>query len=103
MPHLDVQYVAATSIGLFEQTRAGYGEIWYYLNGRNSMSRDTTAESVLENIYSLAGVTPPKDAEEPVFRGHPMAVPLNGAAAIFYGVWPGLTLLAGLLVRQSFK
>ena len=33
MPKLQVKYIAATSIGLFEQTSAGYGEIWYELNG----------------------------------------------------------------------
>src|SRR5262249_12961524 len=29
LPRLRVDYVAATSIGLFEQTAPGYGEIWY--------------------------------------------------------------------------
>src|SRR5439155_4280853 len=49
MPALQVQYVSGTSIGLFEQTRAGYGEIWYDLGGHKTMSRMTTAESVLES------------------------------------------------------
>jgi hypothetical protein len=26
--------VSATSIGIFEQTAPGYGEIWYFLGGR---------------------------------------------------------------------
>jgi ABC-2 type transport system permease protein len=102
-PKLDVEYTSATSIGLFEQTRAGYGEIWYYYNGRSSMSRVTTEEGVLETIYSLTGMAPPKEPDEAVFRGHPLAAPPRGAAAIFYGLWPGLILLAGLFVRQRFK
>jgi len=103
MPKLQVQYVSGTSIGLFEQTRAGYGEIWYDLAGRRTMSRMTTAEGVLESIYSLAGVAPPPENEEAVFRGHPLAVPPNGAGAIFYALWPGLVVVSGILARKRFK
>ena len=103
MPKLQVRYIAATSIGLFEQTNAGYGEIWYHLDGRSVMSRVTTAEGVLEAIYSVAGITPPKEDDDSVFRGHPLAVPARGAAAIFYGVWPGLVILSAILVRRKFK
>jgi hypothetical protein len=90
---------------MFEQTSAGYGEIRYTLNGRTGTSRVTTAEGVLESIYTLAGITLPKEAAEgqPVFRGHPLAAPPSGAAAIFYGLWPGLILLAGFLVRRNFQ
>ena len=103
MPKLRVQYVSATSIGLFEQTNAGYGEIWYDLSGRRIMSRVTTAEGVLESIYSLAGVTPPPENEDAIFRGHPLAVPPKGAGIIFYGVWPGLVAVSAILARRSFK
>ena len=60
LPKVQVQYIANTSTGLFEQTSQHYGEIWYDLGGRRAMSRMTTAEGVLETIYSLAGVTPPE-------------------------------------------
>jgi hypothetical protein len=99
MPQLQVQYVSATSIGLFEQTSAGYGEIWYELGGRKIMSRMTTAESVLESIYSLAGVTAPAEAGDTEFRGHPLAVYPKYAAPIFYDVWPAL-ILAGAILRK---
>ena len=72
-PDLKVRYVSATSIGIFEQTSEGYGEIRYELGGRRSVSRSTTAEAVLETIYALAGVTPPAENEESIFRGHPLA------------------------------
>ena len=84
MPKLQVQYVSATSIGLFEQTSPHYGEIWYELDGRKAMSRVTTAEGVLEAIYELAGVTPPVESDAAMFRGHPLAVPPKGAATVFY-------------------
>jgi hypothetical protein len=103
MPNLEVRYVAATSIGLFEQTNAGYGEIWYEMGGRKIMSRVTTAEGVLESIYAVAGVPPPVENDDEVFRGHPLAAPAKGAGALFYGVWPGLTLAGGFLVRRRFK
>jgi hypothetical protein len=49
-----VRYVSATSIGLFEQTNAHYGEIQYELGGRTAVSRSTTAEAVLETIFGPA-------------------------------------------------
>ncbi len=103
MPNLEVRYVSATSIGLFEQTGAGYGEIRYELGGRRTMSRATTAEAVLEAIYSLAGVAPPAENEGAVFRGHPLAVAPKWAGTIFYGVWPGLILAGAILTRKRFQ
>jgi hypothetical protein len=109
MPNVEVHYVSATSIGLFEQTNAGYGEIWYELNGRRTMSRVTTEEGVLEAIYSLAGDHVPKspgaptEAAEPVFRGHPLAAPAKGAEIFFYVLWPVVVIFGGILARRSLK
>ena len=95
MPRVQVQYVAATTTGLFEQTSQHYGEIWFELDGRRTMSRGTTAESVLETIYSLAGITPPVESDR-IFRGHPLAVPPRRAATVFYGIWPAVVIGAGV-------
>ena len=101
--HLDIEYISSTSIGLFEQTREGYGEIRYSIGNRQAVSRVTTAEGVLENVYEVAQVEPPKDVDETIFRGHPLASPATGASAIFYFVWPGVTLLAAILVRRGLN
>jgi len=103
MPKLRVDYISSTSIGLFEQTSAGYGEIRYFLGGKSTMSRATTAEGVLESIYSLTGVIPPNESDGDIFRGHPLAVQPAGAAAVFYGVWPAIVLLSGVLVRRRLR
>ena len=95
-----VQYVSATSIGLFEQNTPHYGEIWYELGGRREMSRVTTAEGALETIYTLAGVKPPLENEDAIFRGHPLAVPPTGAAAVFYGIWPALVVAGAVLAAR---
>ena len=100
MPAVRVRYVSATSIGLFEQTAPHYGEIWYELGGRKEMSRATTAESALETIYDLAGVKPPVEAGDEIFRGHPLAVAPTGAAAVFYGIWPGAIVAGAFLIRR---
>jgi hypothetical protein len=97
MPRLQVQYVSATSTGLFEQTSRDYGEIFYDLGGRRASSRSTSAEGVLETIYDLAGVTPPASPDDEAFRGHPLAVPPKGAAVVFHVVWPALVGGAGYL------
>jgi ABC-2 type transport system permease protein len=100
LPKVQVQYIAATSTGLFEQTSQHYGEIWYDLGGRRAMSRLTTAEGVLETIYSLAGITPPGEDGGEIFRGHPLAVPPRRAAAVFYGIWPALVVAGGTFLRR---
>jgi hypothetical protein len=100
MPRLQVEYVASSTTGLLEQAASHYGEIWYELDGRRAVSRTTTADGVLETIFSLAAITPPAEAEEDVFRGHPLAVPPKGAAAIFYGIWPAL-VVAGVFISRS--
>ena len=102
LPNLGVTYVSATLIGLFEQTSAGYGEIWYQLGSRKTMSRVTTEEGVLEVIYSLSGITPPKSDGEAVYRGRPLAIQPRIAGPIFFGFWPGITAISAWLVRRSF-
>jgi hypothetical protein len=99
MPRLEVQYVSSTSIGLFEQTREHYGEIWYELGGRREMIRATTAEGALETIYSLAAVKAPA-GDDAAFRGHPLAAAPRGAATIFYGVWPAAVVAGAIVVRR---
>lgn len=101
MPDLQVRYVSATSIGLFEQSNPHYGEIRFELNGRTAMSRSTTAEGVLETIYDLAGVAPPSTVDADIFRGHPLASPPSGAGLIFYGIWPALVAGAYLVWRKQ--
>jgi ABC-2 type transport system permease protein len=100
LPALDVQYISATSIGLFEQTSPHYGEIWYDLGGRRSMSRVTTAEGVLESIFDLAGVAPAAETNNDIFRGHPLAVPPVGAGWIFYAIWPAAVLASWLVLHR---
>lgn len=99
MRKLDVQYIAATSTGLFEQASPHYGEIWYELNGRKQMTRATTPESALELIYDLSGVTPQATNDEE-FRGHPLNAQPTAAAAVFYGFWPALLVLLFVLHRR---
>jgi ABC-2 type transport system permease protein len=103
MPDVRVRYVSATSIGLFEQTGAGYGEIWYDLSGRKTMSRVTTAEGVLEAVYSLAGIKPPAENDDAAFRGHPLAAPPARAGTIFYGFWPGVFLAGAIFTRKRLR
>lgn len=96
LPRARVDYVSATSVGLFEQTADKYGEIWYELDGRKTMSRTTTAEGVLEAVFTLAGIAVPPESDEDIFRGHPLAVQPRGAAWLFYGAWP--LLVAGIAI-----
>lgn len=98
-PDVQVRYVSATSIGLFEQTSAGYGEIWYDVGGRKAVERSVTTEAALETLYSLASVTPVVADDEGMFRGHPLVTRAPGAALVFYLLWPAMVVSAGVLAR----
>ena len=100
MPKLQVKYISATDIGLFEQSNPHYGEVWYEMEGHKAMTRATTVEAVLETIYSLAGLRPPAESDEDVFRGHPLAVSPRGAAMSFYVIWPALVMATAFLVHR---
>lgn len=103
LPDVRVDYVSATSVGLFEQTSEHYGEIWYELDGRRIMSRVTTVEGVLEAIYSVAGMTPPAESGTSVFRGYPLATPPRFASAIFYGAWPAVVAAVAVVQRRRHR
>jgi len=103
MHNVEIRYVSNTSIGLMEESRPHYAEIWYQAQGRKTMSRVTTAEGVLEAIYDVEGVAAPSDTSEIVFRGHPLAAPPKGAATMFYILWPGAVLVSALIVRRRFR
>jgi ABC-2 type transport system permease protein len=94
-----IDYIAATRTGMFEQTAAAYGEIWYDVGGRRALNRAATAESALETIFSLAGVEPRAERADEIFRGHPLAVAPRGAALIFYGIWPVAVAAATMRTR----
>jgi ABC-2 type transport system permease protein len=87
-PQARIAYRSATSTGLFEQTADNYGEIAYELGGRTVVSRITTAEGVLESVFTLAGIAAPAESDEELFRGHPLAARPRGAAIVFYLIWP---------------
>jgi hypothetical protein len=99
MHNVTVEYVSGTATGLFEQAEAHYGEIWYDLGGKRTVGRSATTDGVLDAIYELAGVQPPKEGEAG-HRGHPLAAEPTGAAALFYFVWPLAALGLGILSHK---
>jgi ABC-type transport system involved in multi-copper enzyme maturation permease subunit len=101
LARVEVDYVAGGSSGLFEASGDHYGEIWYELNGNRVMERSTIEPVVLEQIYRLAGVSPPPHTEGNEFDGYPLAARPAGAALIFYGLWPLATILAWWLIRRE--
>jgi ABC-2 type transport system permease protein len=100
LPRLKVVYAANSRTGLFENADDHYGEIWYEMGGRKVMERSTIDEVVLEQIYSLAGVSPPERTDVDEFPGYPLAVQPRHASLIFYLIWPLTTILAWWLVRK---
>ena len=93
LPKLEVDYSSTSRTGLFEKPEDHYGEIWYEMRGQKIMERSTIEEVVLEQIYKLAAISPPARSDENAFSGYPLAVRARGAAWLFYGLWPLLTII----------
>jgi ABC-2 type transport system permease protein len=100
LPRVRVDYVSATSVGLFEQTSEHYGEIIYRLGDRSLTSRITTADGVVESVLTLAQIAAPGLGEDELFRGHPLAVRPRGAAFTFYAVWPLVCGVMAILAQR---
>ena len=100
LPRVEVEMVAQSRTGLFEEQEEHYGEIWYELGGRRMMSRSTTVPIVLEELYQLAHLNPPAPADEDAFPGYPLAASPRGARLIFYLLWPLAALSTWWLVRR---
>ena len=98
--HLHVEYVAATSTGLLEQSSEHYGEIRYAMMFMESTTRAITVESALEEIYELAGFLTPVEEAADVFRGHPLTASPRFAPLLFYGAWPLVVVAMGILVHR---
>jgi ABC-type transport system involved in multi-copper enzyme maturation permease subunit len=96
LPEVEIVHAAHSRTGLFEAGGDHYGEVWYQLAGRRSMTRSTTEPIVLDNLYQLAQVPPPVRADSE-FPGHPLPVTPRGAAVLYYALWPLATGLAGWL------
>jgi hypothetical protein len=99
-PSTRIEYVAATSVGLFEQSDPSYASIDYDVAGRHRSSRTLTVDGVLANVFAAAEVEAPEDEERDAFRGHPLAVPPRGAGTVFYAAWPALVMGAALFTLR---
>jgi ABC-2 type transport system permease protein len=91
LPDLRVEYPYAGRSALFDSDQR-YGTIVYRVGTNEAVSRSSTEEIVLDELETLAGLTPPPRGEA-AYPGYPLNAAPRGAAAVFYGVWP---LLAGL-------
>jgi hypothetical protein len=96
---LYVEYAASSRTGLFD-SEEHYGEIWYELGGQKIVERSTIEEVVLDQIYTLSGVTAPDRSGEEGFSGYPLAAQPKHAAAIFYLFWPALVIITWWLLRK---
>ena len=98
--HVEIVYAAKSQTGLFEAPGDRYGEIWYEIGNRKTMSRSATEPIVLETLYQLAGVPHGERMTGGGFPGHPLAVRPTGAGWLFYLVWP---IVIALAWRLQFK
>ena len=102
VPRLQVAYAVGSRTGLFERADDHYGEVWYALGDRKTMTHSATEPIVLELLYQLANVAPPVQREEKSFTGYPLAAYPTGAALIYYLLWPmTLALFWGLRRRRA--
>jgi hypothetical protein len=94
LPDVQIVHASHSRSGLFEASGDHYGEVWYEIGGRKSMTRSTTGQIVLDNLYQLAR-TPPLVRGENEFPGHPLPATPRGAAWFYYVLWPLAVAFAG--------
>src|SRR6185436_5016631 len=97
---LRVEYPYAGRSALFENDDR-YGTIVYRIGAKETVSRSTTEEIVLDELETLAGLTPPRRGEA-TYSGYPLNAAPRGAAIFFYVVWP-LVVIAPRLPRPSSR
>lgn len=95
--HLDVEYPYAGQSALFEND-ANYGTIVYRIGAKEATSRSSTEEIVLDEIETLAGLTPPARGETS-YPGYPLRASPRGATWIFYVIWPAIVIATAALQR----
>ena len=100
MPDLHVEYAAGSQTGLFENASDHYGEIWYEMNGQESMERSTIEEVVLDQIYSLSNINATARQDQSDFPGYPLNAQPKYVALLFYLVWPVFVALIWWFVRH---
>ena len=89
---LRVEYPYAGRSALFESDDR-YGTIVYRIGGKEAVSRSTTEEIVLDELETLAGLTPPERGEA-TYPGYSLNASPRGAATLFYVVWPLLVVIS---------
>ena len=102
LPEVEIAYAAHCRSGLFEGSGDHYGEVWYELDGRKSMTRSTTEQIVLDTSVSTGRKSPPPVRGESEFPGHPLAAKPRGAAWLYYafGRWSVVGRVGTLRVRS---
>lgn len=94
LPTVEIRNAAQSRSGLFESPRDHYGEVWYEMAGRKTISRSAIEPVLVEMLCQLANVPTPVNSEDTPFAGHPLPVHPVGAAWLFQGLWPGAVALA---------
>lgn len=104
VPRYRITRESRSTTGLFEGAADRYGEIWYSLAGKRTMSRSVIPEAVLDGIYGLAGITPPDRTGEERISGFPSTARAPAAPWVFYLGWPvtvGLLYWLSSVVRRK--
>ena len=101
LPALRIEYPYAGRSALFENDDR-YGTIFYRVGEKEIASRSTTEEIVLDELETLAGLTPPQRGES-AYEGHPLNASPRGAATLFYGVWPSIVIAALVIARRPYS
>ena len=96
---LDVDYPYAGRTALFDNDPR-YGTVVYRIGKKETVSRSTTEEIVLDELETLAGLTPPQRGESQ-YAGYPLNASPRGAATLFYVVWPVMVVILSASRRIS--
>jgi len=98
---LRIEYPYAGRTAMFDNDDR-YGTIVYRIGAKEAVSRSATEEIVLDEMETLAGLTPPRRGQSD-YPGYPLNASPRGAATLFYVVWPLLVIVFFVIARRPYS
>jgi ABC-2 type transport system permease protein len=104
MPQVSIRYEDVNANPFLSGANDEYGNVFYSYDGRQAMSRSTSAEEVLNLVFQLAGlVRKPEEQLAPPYPGYPLVVGSRPGEIVFYYLMPAAVLCCWALTARGWR
>ncbi|HWB07986.1 MAG TPA: hypothetical protein VG826_01990 [Pirellulales bacterium] len=104
MPRVSIAYQDMGATPFFAGGSDEYGKVIYSYDGRQAMSRSTSAEEALNIVFGLAGLArKPEERSASSYPGYPLVVGSRPAEIVFYYLMPAAVLCYWTLAAGGWR